>query len=88
MSAYRLFEGFAIAAFLLYSLRQILPLVPALATRLIALARRLGVSPTLFLPGRYTAPRGEGCTSCDSCSTCGPAAEQAPQVITLHRSKR
>lgn len=88
MSAYRLFEGFAIALFLAYSLRQILPLFPALATRLTRLAQRLGVSPALFLPRRYTAPRSTGCTSCDSCSACGPREDPAPQVITLHRSKQ
>ena len=87
MSAYRLFEAFAVAAFLLYSLRQILPLFPAMAARLTRLAQWLGVSPAVFLPGRYTVPRSKGCASCDGCSTCGPAEKPAAQVITLHRSK-
>lgn len=88
MSAYHLFEIVAISGFLLYSLRQILPLFPSAAAHIARLARSAGVSPRLFLPARFNADNADGCSSCNGCSGCSAPGDKTAQVITLHRNNK
>ena len=85
MNAYRIFESLAILALLLYSLRQLLPLFPGLASSLRRGTKKLGLPADLFVPP--PPQKTGGCKSCDACTGCGPAPEGA-RVITLHRKKQ
>lgn len=88
MTAYHLFELVVILAFLLYSLRQILPLIPGGVASAMRLAQAWRIPAVLLLPARLAKGAQEGCSSCSQCSGCAPHDADQASVITLHRTMK
>jgi len=86
MTAYHLFEFVILLAFLLYSLRQILPLIPGGVASATRLAQAWRIPAVLLLPARLAKGEQDGCSSCSQCSGCAPKDTNQASVITLHRT--
>jgi len=86
MIAYKIFEIAVMAGFLLYSLRQILPLFPNAALHIAAWLKAARIPPQLIVPARSLAKADGSCAACHACSGCAADSTNKADVITLHRT--